>query len=159
MKIPIVNENDEVIEYRERGEVDTNSIYRVASLWITDPDGKILLTKRSFDKKHSPGMWQPAAAGTVEEGETYEENIIKEAYEEIGLKDIKPILGEKRRRKTQWNYFAQEFLLTLPSGYSDFKLQDSEVAEIKWFTPSELKKELSANPDSFVQWIHIRMDK
>lgn len=96
-------------------------------------------------------------AGTVEEGETYEENIIKEAEEEIGLKNIQPIEGKKRRLKTKWNYFAQEFLLTLPSGYNDFKLKEDEVAEVKWFTEEELKKELKSNPDEFLKGIHEKM--
>jgi isopentenyl-diphosphate delta-isomerase len=158
MKIPIVNEDDNVIEYRERDNEDTNVIYRVSSLWVTDTDGKILLARRAFDKSHSPGKWGPAVAGTVEEGETYEKNVIKEAEEEIGLKNIKPVAGDKRRRKTKYNYFAQEFLLTLPVGFSDFKLAEDEVAEVKWFSEEELRKELKENPEDFLKGIHERMN-
>lgn len=158
MKIPIVDENDNIIEYRERDNRDFNSIYRISSLWITDTDGKILLAQRAFNKSHDPGKWGPAVAGTVEEGETYESNIIKETEEEIGLKDIKPITGIKKRRKDKWNYFNQEFLLTLPTGFNDFKIQEDEVTEIKWFTKEELIKELQENPDNFLKVIHERMD-
>lgn len=157
MKIPIVDENDNVIEYRERDNRDTNAIYRVSSLWITDTNGKILLARRAFNKAHDPGKWGPAVAGTVEEGETYEENIIKEAHEELGLKDIKPTAGIKKRRKTKWNYFAQEFLLTLPDGFNDFKIQENEVAEVRWFSEKELREKLKENPNDFLKGIHERM--
>ncbi len=157
MKIPIVDENDNLIEYRERDNKDTNSIYRVSSLWITDTDGKILLARRALNKSHDPGKWGPAVAGTVEEGETYEKNIIKEAEEELGLRNIKLVLGIKRRKKTKWNYFSQEFLLTLPVGFNDFKVAEDEVAEVKWFSCQELKKKLKENPDDFLKGIHERL--
>lgn len=157
MKIPIVDENDNIIEHRERDNTDLNAIYRVSSLWVTDADGKILLARRAFNKIQHPGKWGPAVAGTVEEGETYEQNIIKEAEEEIGLKDIKPVFGIKKRRKGKYNYFNQKFLLTLPAGFNDFKVAKDEVAEIKWFSKEELKKELKENPDEFLKGIHERM--
>ncbi len=157
MKIPIVDENDNVIEYRERDDRDINSIYRVSSLWVTDIEGNILLARRALNKSHDPGKWGPAVAGTVEEGETYEENIIKEAKEELGLKDIKPIIGIKKRRKTKWNYFSQEFLLTLPTNFNNFKIAEDEVAEVKWFSVEDLKKKLKENPDDFIQSVHDRL--
>ncbi|MBI5139214.1 NUDIX domain-containing protein, partial [Candidatus Nomurabacteria bacterium] len=115
---------------------------------------EILLARRAFSKTHDPGKWGPAVAGTVEEGETYESNIIKEAEEELGLKDIKPILGEKLRKKTQWNYFVQQFHLILDKDISEFKIQENEVAEIKWFKIEELKKELQEHPDDFLKGVH-----
>lgn len=158
MKIPIVNEEDEIIGYKERDDRDVNTIYRASYLWITDTEGKILLSQRAFDKKHDPGKWGPVVAGTVEEGETYELNIIKEAEEEIGLKNIKPILGIKKRQRNKYNYFSQEFLLTLPSGFSDFKIQEEEVAEIRWFTVEELKNKLEINPKIFLPMISVKLN-
>ncbi len=158
MKIPIVDENDNVIEYRERENRDVNAIYRVSSLWVTDTDGKILLARRGFNESHDPGKWGPAVAGTVEEGETYEENILKEAEEELGLQNIKPSIGIKKRRKTKWNYFSQEFLLTLPAGFNDFKIAEDEVAEVKWFSEKELQEKLKETPDDFLTGIHERMN-
>ncbi|MFA6422790.1 MAG: NUDIX domain-containing protein, partial [Candidatus Buchananbacteria bacterium] len=84
-KIIIVNENDEAIGHKERNELDFSDIYRVSGLWITNLKGEILLAQRAFTKNHDPGKWGPAAAGTVEEGEDYETNILKEAEEELGL--------------------------------------------------------------------------
>jgi len=158
MKIPIVDENDNIIEYRERDDRDEDTIYRVSSLWITDTEGKILLARRAFNKSHDPGKWGPAVAGTVEKGETYEENIIKEAEEELGLKNIKPVMGEKRRRKTKWNYFSQEFLLTLPAGFDAFKLSKDEVAEVKWFSEKELREQFKQNPNDFLNGIHEKIN-
>lgn len=157
MKIPIVNEDDEIIEYKERNNIKSDDIYRVSFLWVTDTEGNVLLARRAFNKSHDPGKWGPAVAGTVEEGETYESNIIKEIEEEIGLKKVRLITGIKKRSKTQWNYFSQEFLLILPKGFNDFKIQEDEVAEVKWFSREELIKQLKEKPDDFLQGIHDKM--
>lgn len=132
MKIPIVNENDKIIGYRDRSDRNNELIYRVSALYIEDTKGNVLLARRSLTKKHDPGKQGPAVAGTVEEGETYESNIIKEAEEEIGLKNFTFQVGDKKRTKGRYNYFAQEFNLVLPEGFNDFKIDKTEVEEIKW---------------------------
>ena len=161
MRIPIVNEQDEIIGYTERDERDQTSIFRASGLWITSPDGYTLLAQRSFKKKNGPGMWGPAVAGTVEEGETYESNIIKEAEEEIGLVKFKPILDRKNRVRPvngYGNFFGQWFTAVVDRSYQ-FKKQDEEVEEVRWFSRDELDillkdtpKELLGDLAEFISW-------
>ena len=150
MRIPIVDENDNLLYYKDAKERDRHKeITRSAGLWVTDKEGNILLAQRAFNKEVAPGLWGPAAAGSVEEGETYESNIIKEAEEEINLKNIKPILGPKRRLSTSHEYFAQWFMVVVDHDYS-FKKQDEEVEAIKWFSPLELSILLKEQPEIFL---------
>ena len=128
-KIIIVDEEDNIIGCKERETAVLEDIYRVSALWVTNSQGKILLAKRALTKSHSPGEWGPAVAGTVEKGEEYLGNIIKEAEEEIGLKDIVP------QDKT----------------LDEFVIDESEVAEVRWFTKDELQKEIQADPTKFLK--------
>ncbi|GAF94063.1 unnamed protein product, partial [marine sediment metagenome] len=80
-KIIIVDDNDKIIGYKERDTLKREDIYRVSALWITNSHGEILLARRHHTKSHRPRKWGPAVAGTVDAGETYEDNIIKEAEE------------------------------------------------------------------------------
>ena len=147
MKIPIVDEDDNIICHKERSEKTKEELCRASDLWITDTEGNILLAQRSFKKAHYPGEWGPAAAGVVEEGETYESCIIRETEEEIGLKDIEPELSFKNRYH---NCLAQHFKLTLPVGFNDFILQKEEVEQVKWFTKDELLKEIEENSNNYM---------
>lgn len=149
MKIPIVDENDNIIEFREREDRDFVVINRASALWITNNNGEILLAKRALSKIRNPGKWGPAIVGTVEENESYEENIIKESEEELGLKITHPILGPKIRIKTKWNYFVQIFLFTLDENISYFKFNELEVSGVQWIKKEELLKELQDNPTKF----------
>ena len=109
--IPIVDEKDNLLCYKERGLVKSRDIYRVSSLCIINNKNQILLGRRALTKSHNPGRWGLSVEGTVEKGETYDSNMIKEAEEELGLKNIKLSKGPKVRVKSIWNYFCQIFYL------------------------------------------------
>lgn len=151
MKIPIVNEQDEIIEYKEREDRKLSDIIRITAIWITDDTGNILLQQRKFDKKVNPNKWGPAASGTIEEGESYESNAYKELEEETGVKGIKLVESKKffGRTANGGRRFAQLYLGKVSK---DQKLipQESEVQQLKWFSVYEFKKYLSEKPDDFV---------
>lgn len=152
MKIPVVDREDNLLGYKDREtELTREDIYRVSYLWLTDTAGRILLARRAYTKSHHPGMWGPAVAGTVEEGETYESNIIKETEEELGLKGIVPIPEQKMFREGEWKYFAQRFSYVVPEGFNNFVIPEKEVAEVGWFTKDELRNAINNNPDEFLR--------
>jgi isopentenyl-diphosphate delta-isomerase len=157
MKIPIVNEQDEIIGHKERDNVSFQDIYRITNLWVNDSKGNILLSRRSLNKKVNPGLWSTAVSGTVEEGETYESNIIKEAEEEIGLQDLKPIFDRKIRRTTKRQYFSQWFKAVVNHDYP-FVKQEKEVSDIKWFSKAELKQSLRETPEIFLTSVKEHLD-
>ncbi len=149
-KTIIVDENDNVIGHKEREEVGGEDIYRIAALWVTNSKGEILLARRHRTKTHHPLKWGPAVGGTLDEGETYESNIIKETEEEIGLKDIKPVKSKKIFRRGTWVHFTQWFTLTIDKEASEFNIQEEEVEEVRWFSKEELVKRFESNPEEFV---------
>jgi isopentenyldiphosphate isomerase/mannose-6-phosphate isomerase-like protein (cupin superfamily) len=154
-RIVVVNDQDEVIGYKKRGTLNQEDIYRVSALWVTNPNGDILLAQRHHTKKHHPNLWGPAVAGTIDEGETYDENIVKEAEEEIGLKNIQPKKSQKIRATGEHNHFTQWYTLTCDKSADDFVIQEDEVEQVKWFTRAELARELQEHPEKYLlgtQW-------
>jgi isopentenyldiphosphate isomerase len=149
-RIVIVDNDDRIVGHKESGTLASKDIYRVSALWITNSHNEILLAQRQLSKHHDPGKWGPAVAGTVEEGETYEANILKEAEEEIGLTGINPTLGPKRRVSGEHNYFCQWYTLVIDKPAQDFTLQEEEVSQVKWFTREELANELHNHPQHYL---------
>ena len=150
VKIIIVDENDDMIGTKERGTLESGDIYRVSALWVENSNGDILLAKRALTKKHHPRRWGPAVAGTNDVGESYKSNIIKEAEEEIGLKDCEFKLGKKKRVSGEYDYFCQWYFVVVDKNLDEFTIQKDEVVEIKWFKRDELLKKLNESPDKFV---------
>lgn len=52
---------------------------------IVDEEGKILILKRSTNTKTNPGRWE-LPGGKVDQGESFDHALIREAYEETNLK-------------------------------------------------------------------------
>jgi len=146
----IVDDDDNIIGHKQRGKITPTDIYRVSALWIQNSEGDILLAKRAYTKRHHPGKWGPAVAGTNDMGETYRSNIIKEAEEEIGLTGHNFKKFHKVRFKGKHNFFCQWYFAIIDKKLSEFKLQEEEVAEIRWFKKDELIADLKNNPDELL---------
>jgi isopentenyl-diphosphate delta-isomerase len=150
MRRTIVNEQDEIIGYKDRSE--DGDITRVAGLWIFNSKGEALIAQRAFDKRYDPGKWGPAAAGTVEEGETYLSNIIKEAKEELGitLSENQLVRDSYEFKEASHKYFRQSFSTTLDLPIEKFTIQKEEVASIRWISMEELGAWVKERPDDFI---------
>jgi len=85
--LDLVNEQDEVIGSLTRKEIYAQGLrnYRVIHAFIINDEGKLWIPRRVSTKKLYPGGLDYSIAGHVESGETYEEGLIKEAAEEVGL--------------------------------------------------------------------------
>lgn len=94
-------------------------------------DKKILLQHRTDDAPVLPGYWG-FFGGCVEQGETPEEAVRREAFEELGyvLKNPKLILTVERKSGTCY-FFAEE--------YTGAKLELNEGQGMDWFTIEEAK--------------------
>lgn len=149
--ITIVDERDCVIGAKLRDECTHADIFRISGLWLTNSKGLIMLAQRTWNKKSLPGLWGSAAAGTVAEGESYQENIYREATEEIGLSGVKFQLGPKiffdsgeRRAFYTW------YTVVLDRALDGYFLQPEEVERVLWFSPGDLRAQLNQNPEKFV---------
>jgi len=161
LKIVIVDKNDNVVGAKEWESLKNEDIYRVSALWIENSKGEILMARRALLKAHDPNRWGPAVARTLEEGVTYDSNMLKGAEEEIGLKNVKFKKGPKTKilLAGRLRYFLQWYTAKIDQPLEKFKIEKSEVAEIKWFSKNELKKRLLENPGEFIysvkQWIEL----
>lgn len=160
--IVVVNEKNEIIGAKPRRGLAPGDIYRVSALWCTNSEGGVLMAQRAFTKDKDPGKWGPACAGTVEEGETFEENMVKETGEELGLSitpeqlKIGPLILVKNIPNT---YYCQWYFYTIDKPAESFQIQVEEVEQIHWFGKQELKKQITEHPEEFTyaapQWANL----
>ena len=95
---------------------------------------KFLLGKRSPHKLSAPGYWCPVSGG-IEAGETQAEAVVREVYEEVGLK-VRTLrkIGEfpTHDETALIHWWTVEVLEGVPY------LKNNEHTDFGWFTPTEM---------------------
>lgn len=103
---------------------------------ILELNGKFLLGKRAEWKAKAPGYWCPIS-GHIEENESEEEAVIREANEELGIivRPISKIASTPTHDNTvMLHWWKAEILSGIPA------LNNNENSELGWFTIEELQK-------------------
>ncbi len=110
----------------------------VVHIWIVSSDGRLLLQRRSDQKKLMPGEWA-ATGGAAIAGESSFEAARRELFEELGIPSnedtLKKVLRLKRR-----NSLLDIWTITCDTDPKKLNLQASEVAEVRLVTIDELEE-------------------
>ncbi len=107
------------------------------------PDGKFLITKRAEDKAWAPGWWEVSGGGVMA-GETSEEAVKREVFEETGI-DVTGAKGGymfsyKRENPGEGdNYFVDIYRFELPFEEQDLSLQQRETTGYRLATSEEIQ--------------------
>ena len=148
----LVDQNDNVIGYKERGQLEPGDIYRISALWVINSKDDVLLARRVLTKKNDPGKWSTGVAGTVENKESYEENIVREAQEELGITGIHFQIGPKlfvEDNGLGQGFFCQTYVAKLDWPIEKFKPLADEISAIKWVRADELQRQAATSPELF----------
>ncbi len=147
----VVDKDDNFVGLKPRDEIDfQNDYYRISGIWVTNGKNQVLIAQRKLTKDKDPGKWGPAAAGTLEEGETYEANAYKEAEEEIALTGVKFTLGPKMTFEQPRHSHLQWFMAQTDRREDEFIPQPTEVERVMWINENALVQDVAKNPDKYV---------
>jgi NADH pyrophosphatase NudC (nudix superfamily) len=106
-----------------------------AVMIVLEDNGKFLLGKRAEWKAKAPGYWCPIS-GHIEESESEEEAVVREAKEELAItvRAVRKITSTPTHDKTvMLHWWMAEILSGSPA------INNNENSDIKWFTRDELR--------------------
>lgn len=88
----VVDEEDRVIGQASRSDCHDNRLtHRSVMFFVFDSEKRVLVTKRTLNKDFFPGYFIIVLGGHVRSGENYDEAVVREIEEEIGI-SAKPYL-------------------------------------------------------------------
>jgi isopentenyldiphosphate isomerase len=117
-------------------------IHRSVHVLVIEPQGKLLLQKRSARKDVQPGKWDTSVGGHVGFGQSYEEAARREAEEELGLKIGRlDFLYPSRIRNAVESENIRTYLYL---GAGPFLPDPEEIDEIRFWTRAEIEKSLGS---------------
>jgi isopentenyldiphosphate isomerase len=136
----ILNENGFVTgrtTVRGIGALKPGEYHLVVHIWVISDSGKILIQKRSQNKKLMPGEWA-ATGGAAISGEDSFKAASRELFEELSITSSPETLNKIFRLKRR-NSLLDVWTIKCNTPVSELKLQESEVADAKWVSVPELK--------------------
>jgi len=140
--VPLVDERGKVTGQAPRSQVHNGSklLHPVIHLHVLNKNKGLFIQKRPLNKLIQPGKWDTAVGGHISAGETLEQALKKEAFEEIGLKDF----SAKLQMVYKWESEVEAELVYLFTTF-DFKnigVQSDEVEELRFWTKNQVDKNL-----------------
>lgn len=159
----VVDRADHVIGRAPRAEVHRQGwLHRAVHLWVSNAAGEVFLQKRSRWKDSSPGLWDSSASGHVDAGEGYDDSVVREAAEELGLvlDRCPPQIGRADACEETGNEFVRVYAATAEG---PFTLPPAEIERGEWFTPADIDGWLQREPEAFAPsfvylWSRIRKE-
>lgn len=129
--------------------------HAVASVWLLNPEGKILCSKRSRHVEGNPNKWQTYFGGHVKAGDNFLDTLKREVEEEIGL-DVKReeiLLVDSGKREDVMHAY-KNYVILFKGDISKLNFADGEVAEAKWLSFDDYCREKNDNPGNWCNSMH-----
>ena len=159
----VLNSNGEYTnDVASREECHKKGLYHkaVVVIVLSTDNKKVLLQKRSANKKLWPNLWDITAGGHVLSGEFGYEAVIRETKEEIGI-DIKKeeleFIGATTSETIKGDiinrHFNEYFIVHKDIDINDITLQEEEVQDIKWLEKEEVIRRIKNNYEDLTEKI------
>lgn len=160
----LVDENDQQIGTAEKLKAHRNGhCHRAFSVFIfrQDAELKLLLQQRAKQKYHSPLLWTNTCCSHPRPGEDIIQAGQRRLKEEMNIDVALHSLGKFHYIAHFANGLTENEIDHVLVGYYNTEMimpDPAEVADYRWITLDELRKELMDHPERFTPWLEKAME-
>lgn len=161
-QVILVNEKDEQLGLMPKQEAHIKGVlHRAFSVFIFNEKNELMLQQRALHKYHTPGLWTNTCCSHPRDGETTLDAGKRRLMEEMGfttpLKETTSFIYKAPFDNGLTEHELDHILIGTYSGEPN--INPDEVADWKWMTMDEVKKDIEQNPDIYTAWFKIIFDK
>ena len=155
----LVDDND-----IEIGHIDKSSahdagglLHRAFSLFIFDPEGRLLMQQRSAGKRLWPHYWSNSCCSHPRRGETMEEATGRRMRDELNIQAELEFVYKFTYQASYGDLGAENELCWVYLGRTGDVIvpNRNEIADTRSMSASELQQELDSNPAQFTPWFKL----
>lgn len=127
------------------------------SCWLFNERGQLLVTRRSLSKVAWPGVWTNSVCGHPQQGETFEQAIVRRCRFELGVEinNITPVATDFRYRAVAPNGIVENEVCPVYAARVTSTVQPNtdEVMEFQWCELEDMLHALELTPWAFSPWM------
>ena len=161
-QVIIVDKDDCEIGVMEKMEAHKQAVlHRAFSVFLFNPQGKMLLQQRALTKYHSAGLWTNTCCSHPRPGEILENAVLRRLIEEMGIatKVFKAFDFIYQAELTD-NLNEYEFDHVFVGNYdADVRPNHLEVANFVYQSIEEVEANLQSHPEKYTVWFKIAFPK
>lgn len=136
-------------------------LHRAFSLFVFDDDGRLLMQRRSSNKRLWPLYWSNSCCSHPRRGETMEQATRRRLREELGIGSELQFVYKFGYQASFGDLGSENELCSVYLGRSleDISPNENEIAETRLIEPADLRRELDVDPDGFTPWFRMEWDR
>lgn len=149
----IVDDNDNVIGQTTRSDVHRSGLqHRGVHLLLFDRNGRMLIQKRSADKRQYASLWDCSVSEHVQAGESYPDAAVRGAKEEmrVDVSGLRPLFKFRMEYGPNDNEISVVYEGEVEPASVQFDAE--EVSEVAYVHPAELFASMEKSPQSYCGW-------
>ncbi|WP_417602303.1 isopentenyl-diphosphate Delta-isomerase [Owenweeksia hongkongensis] len=158
----LVDENDNEIGLMEKMEAHRKGLlHRAFSVFVLNSKGELMIHQRALHKYHSGGLWTNTCCSHPRKGEEVEAAAHRRLMEEMGFDcPIEKKLDFVYKSVLDQGLTEHEFDHLFVGHYDDEpNINPDEVADWKWMSIADVRKDIEENPAQYTEWFKIIFDR
>ncbi len=163
IEVILVDKNDNQIGVEQKLKAHQNGgkLHRAISVFIFNKKGETMLQRRALTKYHAAGQWGNTACSHPMPGEKTMDAAHRRLGEEMGFDcDMKEAFQFRYKADVGKGLTEHEYDHVIFGLYDGEPTCNSEeVAEWRWMALESLKADIEKNPDNYVPWLRLMIDK
>ncbi|GAB1643697.1 isopentenyl-diphosphate Delta-isomerase [Krasilnikovia sp. MM14-A1259] len=143
----------------EQAHQPPGELHRAFSVFLSGPDGRLLLQQRASAKTRFPLRWANTCCGHPAPGEDLAAAAGRRLTEEIGVEGVSLVEAGLYTYRAQdpdtlrvEHEYDHVLIGDLPGGQVP-RPDPAEVAALRWVDLAELRGALAADPESYAPWL------
>ena len=161
-QVILVDVDDCEIGVMEKMEAHKQAVlHRAFSVFLFNPQGKMLLQQRALTKYHSAGLWTNTCCSHPRPGETLENAVARRLMEEMGITTkVSKAFDFIYQAELPDNLNEYEFDHVFIGNYDDeVRPNHLEVANFVYQSIEEVEVNLQSYPEKYTVWFKIAFPK
>jgi isopentenyl-diphosphate delta-isomerase len=161
-QVILVDVDDCEIGVMEKMEAHKQAVlHRAFSVFLFNPQGKMLLQQRALTKYHSAGLWTNTCCSHPRPGETLENAVTRRLIEEMGITTkVFKAFDFIYQAELPDNLNEYEFDHVFIGNYdADVRPNHLEVANFVYQSIEEVEANLESHPEKYTVWFKIAFPK